>query len=127
MSDDLGRDRSMTQERAEIIRVRGVVQGVGFRPTVWRLARRCGLRGSVANDGEGVRIHACGPAAVLESFVRALVEEAPPLARVDAIERAPGALLEADAGFRIVASEPGLAHTGVVPDAATCPDCVRNS
>ncbi|MBV8524029.1 MAG: acylphosphatase, partial [Acetobacteraceae bacterium] len=47
-------------EHAELIRVRGLVQGVGFRPTVWRLADRHGLRGWVGNDGGGVTLSVCG-------------------------------------------------------------------
>ena len=50
------------QDAAELIRVRGLVQGVGFRPTVWHLARRFDLRGWVANDGDGVLIRVCGSA-----------------------------------------------------------------
>ena len=46
------------QATGERIRVRGIVQGVGFRPTVWRIARDLGVRGGVANDGEGVLIEA---------------------------------------------------------------------
>lgn len=115
--------------RAEFIRVGGLVQGVGFRPTVWRLAQRYGLRGSVCNDEQGVSIHACGSAAGIDGFVQALTQEAPPLARVDRIERAPAPLLSADAAFRIVASTVGAGsagvRAGVVPDAATCPECVR--
>jgi len=118
-------DTRVAQETAELIRVRGLVQGVGFRPTVWKLARRYGLRGSVRNDGQGVRIHACGPAAAIDAFVHALRDEAPLLARVDAIERAASELLQADADFRIVASRASSVQTGVVPDAATCADCVR--
>lgn len=112
-------------ERAEFIRVRGLVQGVGFRPTVWRLAQRYSLRGSVTNDGLGVSIHVCGSAEGIEAFVRALTQEAPPLARVDCIERGPATVLPADAAFRIVASSATGVHTGVVPDAATCPDCIK--
>lgn len=113
----------ISTESAERIRVRGLVQGVGFRPTVWRLAHRYGLRGWVANDGEGVNIHACGPASALHQFVRSLKQDSPPLARIDSIEREPAALLAQDDDFRIVASGATRIHTGVVADAATCPEC----
>lgn len=113
------------RESAELIRVGGLVQGVGFRPTVWRLAQRYGMRGTVANDGQGVSIHVCGASEGIDAFVQALTREAPPLARVDRIEREPAALLPSDAAFRIIASAATQVHTGVVPDAATCPDCVR--
>ena len=112
-------------DTAKLIRVRGLVQGVGFRPTVWRLARRFGLRGWVSNDGEGVSIHVCGPTAAIEEFELALPREAPPLARIDAIERSPAAALPQDADFRIVASHATAVHTGVVPDAASCAECVK--
>ena len=113
-------------ERAELIRVRGLVQGVGFRPTVWRLARRHGLRGWVANDGRGVSIHVCGAAEGVDAFVQALSVEAPPLARVEQVERMVAEVLPRDVQFDIVASPRGGAvHTGVVPDAATCFECLR--
>jgi hydrogenase maturation protein HypF len=64
-------------------RVRGVVQGVGFRPFVYGLARGHALGGFVLNDGEGVVIEAEGPPDSLERFADALVAQAPPLARVD--------------------------------------------
>ena len=116
-----------TVERAELIRVRGLVQGVGFRPTVWRLAHRHGLRGWVANDGRGVSIHVCGAADGVEAFVRSLTLDAPPLARVEGVERSIAAVLPSDQPFEIVASRNvGVAvHTGVVPDAATCAECLR--
>lgn len=126
-----------TPERAELIRVRGLVQGVGFRPTVWRLARRHGLRGWVANDAHGVRIHVCGAADAVDAFAHALSAEAPPLARVDAVERVAARPLPPGAAFEIVASigprDAGAAadaadaavHTGVVPDAATCAACLQ--
>ena len=111
------------EERAALIRVRGLVQGVGFRPTLWRLARRHGLRGWVANDGQGVRMHVCGAAAALEQFVLDLPGESPPLARIDRIEREPADALPPDTGFQIVHSHSTPARTGVVPDAAACSDC----
>ena len=106
---------------ARRIRVRGQVQGVGFRPFVWQLARRMGLRGQVLNDPEGVLIYAGGEG--LDAFETALRAEAPPLARVDAVESAPwdGPLGD---GFEIAASEGQGAETRVTPDAATCPDCL---
>lgn len=116
---------AFTDETAEFIRVRGLVQGVGFRPSVWRLAHRYGLRGWVANDGHGVSIRVCGATAAVDEFVLALSREAPPLARVDLVERELAATLPQDAGFNIVASQATGVHTGVVPDAATCPECVK--
>ena len=107
---------------AELIRVRGLVQGVGFRPAVWRLAHRFGLSGWVANDGEGVLMSVAGAPADIGSLVAELRREPPPLARIDAIERAPIAS-EAAEGFRIVGSLGQGSRTGVAPDAALCRDC----
>ncbi len=107
----------------EAIRVRGQVQGVGFRPTVWRLARQCGLRGDVRNDGEGVLARVRGDAAAIDRFCRLLREQCPPLAHIDSLERS--ALkepLEAE-NFRILSSDAGAVRTGVVADAATCAAC----
>ncbi len=109
-------------EPAELIRVRGLVQGVGFRPTVWRLARRYGLRGWVCNDGSGVTLSVCGSADGIADFVAELERAPPPLARIDAIERAP-AVAPADREFRIIESQASEIRTGVVPDAATCAAC----
>jgi hydrogenase maturation protein HypF len=112
-------------ETATLIRVRGLVQGVGFRPTMWRLAQRHGLRGWVANDGDGVRMHVCGPAAAVEGFVLDLPGESPPLARIDQIDREPAPPLPQDAGFHIAESAATAIRTGVAPDAATCAECVQ--
>ena len=110
----------------ELIRVRGLVQGVGFRPTVWRLARDCGLSGDVRNDSEGVLIHAWGDAAARERFLSRLRDEAPPLSRIDAMECAPlDTRAPRAAGFHIAASDSAGVHTGVVADAATCEACLR--
>jgi hydrogenase maturation protein HypF len=114
-------------EAGALIRVRGLVQGVGFRPTVFRLARRHGLRGWVANDGDGVRMQVCGPAAAVEEFVLGLPRESPPLARLDRIEREPAALLPADAGFHIAASIATTIDTGVAADAAACAACIEET
>ncbi|MEL6798699.1 MAG: carbamoyltransferase HypF [Pseudomonadota bacterium] len=109
----------MTQARR--IRVRGQVQGVGFRPFVWQLARTQGVAGHVLNDAEGVLIHAEG--ADLTAFEAALYTEAPPLARVDAVEGVSVAVTGVS-GFEIVASGAAGAETRVTPDAATCADCL---
>jgi hydrogenase maturation protein HypF len=106
---------------AEII-VRGIVQGVGFRPFVWRLAQRLGLFGEVRNAGDAVFIHAGGTREALAGFVSALREEAPVLSRVETITAHPVAPPEGD-GFRIVESGAGAVSIGIVPDIATCPAC----
>ncbi len=110
--------------RGEALRVRGTVQGVGFRPTVWRLAHECGLRGSVRNDAQGVLIEAWGTHAALEGFAARLRTEAPPLARIETVERVPLEGAIPDEGFRIVASGEGMVSTAVAADAATCPECL---
>ncbi len=113
---------------AELMRLRGTVQGVGLRPTVWRIASELGVLGSVANDAQGVLIRAVGPAAELDALARRLHAEAPPLARISAIERQPVALPAAlPAGFVIGRSGPAEAgdhFTAVAADAATCAACV---
>jgi hydrogenase maturation protein HypF len=111
--------------RGECIRVTGLVQGVGFRPTVWRLARECGLVGCVWNDAGGVVIHAWGPPDALEHLVQRLRAEPPPLARIERIERSTLAGNDEVPGeFRIVGSRRGEPRTGVAADAATCPACL---
>ncbi len=111
--------------RAERIHVDGIVQGVGFRPFVYRLAVRHGLEGWVRNSTAGVDIFAQGPPAAVEAFVRALQREAPPLAEVQAVRRWAVPPAEVQGGFRIVTSASAGGRTWVSPDAATCPDCLR--
>ena len=104
------------------VRVRGRVQGVGFRPTVWKLARELGVTGEVMNDGDGVLIRAGGAPNVLATFVARLSYAPPPLARVEIVEtRSYRGELAPE--FRIVASAGGAARTQIAPDAAICAAC----
>ena len=105
------------------IRVRGLVQGVGFRPTVWRLATDMGVEGDVLNDGAGVLIRAWAGRGLLDRFIDALRDQAPPLSRVEDIEWMPLAETLGHDGFQIAASVGDMAETGVVPDAGTCDAC----
>ena len=99
-----------------------MVQGVGFRPFVYRLALEESLAGFIGNDTDGVIIEIEGPHDRIESFLLRLRAEAPALARIDSVavrEIEPNG----DSGFRIVASEVrGSVATGIPADAATCPD-----
>ncbi|HTM19251.1 MAG TPA: carbamoyltransferase HypF [Kofleriaceae bacterium] len=107
------------------IRIRGTVQGVGFRPWVYRIAREAGLGGRVRNDPQGVTIEAFGPEEALVGFLDRLRSEAPPPARVRELHATtiPG---EATDGFVIDASgTDGGAALSIPPDLATCPDCER--
>lgn len=106
--------------------VEGTIQGVGFRPFVFRTARRLGLSGFVQNTAAGVLIEAEGPAWAVAELRRALTAEAPPLARVQRIAQAtlePSGRAEP---FVIVPSAQGAAvRTLAPPDTATCADCRR--
>ncbi|HLH25786.1 MAG TPA: carbamoyltransferase HypF [Chloroflexota bacterium] len=105
--------------------VRGVVQGVGFRPFVYRLATRYALAGWVLNRSGDVAIEIEGPPAALAAFRAALQTEAPPLARIEALDVADVPPVGAD-GFAILASRaaPDVAQP-VPPDTAPCADCLR--
>ncbi len=112
------------RERREVL-VRGVVQGVGFRPFVYRLALEEGLAGFIGNDTDGVTIEVEGPAGQVDAFLGRLRAETPPLARIDSVAVRDLAAT-GEAGFRIVASEVlGRVSTGIPADAATCADCLR--
>ena len=104
--------------------VTGVVQGVGFRPFVHRLAARFELAGFVLNDSRGVVIEVEGSAAAVDAFADELRRDAPPLARVTSIAATKLDPLGED-GFRIAASRPGAPQAMVPADAATCDDCLR--
>ncbi len=108
----------------EQIRVSGLVQGVGFRPTVWRLAYAYKLTGTVVNDGAGVLIVLQGASSLCDQFVQAIQQQSPPLARIDCIERESLENAVVFADFNIIESSEGSISTGVVHDAATCPDCL---
>jgi hydrogenase maturation protein HypF len=108
------------------IEVQGAVQGVGFRPFVFRLASELGLSGWVLNGTAGVVIEVEGGDASLEAFSRRLGAEAPPRARIRSVRES---LLEPVpySGFEIRFSEAGGQKTVLVlPDIATCPDCLRD-
>ncbi len=107
------------------ITARGVVQGVGFRPFVHRLASRCGLAGWVENTPGSVIIHVEGDAAALSRFRALFGSEIPPSARVTRLsvrKTAPTGV----PGFTIRASRhEGIALSTIPPDIATCPGCLR--
>ncbi|TYB50941.1 carbamoyltransferase HypF [Nonomuraea sp. PA05] len=108
------------------IEVHGIVQGVGFRPFVHRLATAIGIRGQVRNAGGHVVISATGPPASLEAFVSGLRTQPPSAARVRDVLVTSGQPEQQGPGFEIVASEvaPGT-HSEIPPDLATCADCLR--
>jgi hydrogenase maturation protein HypF len=106
------------------IRVVGVVQGVGFRPFVQRLATELDLSGHVGNDTEGVVVEVEGRASAVRSFEGRVVDEAPPLARIDEVEASDVAVV-GEMSFRIIESRStGQVRTLVSPDIAVCDDCL---
>jgi hydrogenase maturation protein HypF len=113
----------MTDEGRRI-EVRGTVQGVGFRPWIYRLARDEGIAGRVRNDGLGVTIEASGRPEALDRFVRRIRSEAPPAAAVRAV-LVESVAAERVAGFEIASSEGGEGRrVSIPPDLATCPECL---
>ncbi|MGI8413976.1 MAG: carbamoyltransferase HypF [Solirubrobacteraceae bacterium] len=117
--------RSPSNARRRIrSRVHGTVQGVGFRPYVYRLARELGLSGFVLNDSRGVLLEVEGASAAIDSFLARLAPDAPPLAvleRVQTQERP----VTGPGEFQILDSpQGGMADAPVAPDSATCEQCL---
>ncbi|MBR0396641.1 MAG: carbamoyltransferase HypF [Eubacterium sp.] len=114
----------MTDVTAYRIRVYGIVQGVGFRPFTARLARKCGITGTVCNKGSFVEITAEGTAAQTDAFLRGLKEDAPSrsvILKMDKEEISPAG----EASFRILRSEERRGDIFVSPDIATCKQCEK--
>ena len=104
------------------VRVRGRVQGVGFRPKIWHMARELGLAGEVLNDSDGVLVRIGGDRVRLAAFLDGIESELPPLARVESVEKRSYAG-RLSAKFRISESSRGGARTQIAPDAAICAAC----
>ncbi|HXW98760.1 MAG TPA: acylphosphatase, partial [Methanomicrobiales archaeon] len=109
------------RDRGRIL-VRGIVQGVGFRPFVYARARALAIRGTVKNTGSQVEIDAWG-----DQFDEFLddVTRGPPLSRIDSVEVLPLAG-EPPAGFGILTSSAGTLSGMIPPDVATCGECVED-
>jgi hydrogenase maturation protein HypF len=106
------------------IRVTGTVQGVGFRPFVYRTARALGLSGSVGNDAAGVVVEVEGAVASLDRLVHALAQDPPPLARIETVSVTTGPVLGVT-GFEVVGSqEGGGLDVPVSVDVGPCDACL---
>jgi hydrogenase maturation protein HypF len=125
-SEGVGQPAESSTLLRERVEVTGVVQGVGFRPFVHRLATELGLSGHVGNDSAKVFIEIAGSAEAIDRFARRLVDEAPPLARIVEVRRSTPVPDPGDEPvFRIVASTTADgARTLVPPDTAVCAECL---
>ncbi|MCB9641592.1 MAG: carbamoyltransferase HypF [Myxococcales bacterium] len=113
------------EQRGERINIRGIVQGVGFRPTVARLASIQGLRGWVKNGPSGVTILLAANKEACDRFLSSLQDALPPLARIASLERIEVTTTEEERQhFTIHKSQPGPLQTMVPPDAAVCSACI---
>jgi len=110
-------------DRRLAIRIRGQVQGVGFRPFVYRLALHHGLSGFVRNDGTGVEIEVQGTLEQLNGFQQGL-RQPPPLARIERLQVEDRQPLAKERSFKIAASSRGPAVAEITPDSAICPACL---
>ncbi|MFZ2448726.1 MAG: carbamoyltransferase HypF [Syntrophobacteraceae bacterium] len=118
-------DQAPRDGRRVLVKVRGIVQGVGFRPFIYQLALRHGLGGWVRNREDGVEIEISGPAGTVEAFIGDISAKAPPLSRIVSVDVAelPFAPLE---GFQIVKSGSRRSRSTLIsPDVCTCADCLR--
>ena len=127
-SDDNASSSNAASVFLEQIHVTGTVQGVGFRPFVWRLASKHQLTGSVINNSNGVTIQVYGEQTRMNQFVTDLQDNPPPLARIDHITRNAGFIPENISDvpqcFSIETSQTGVSNTHITADAAVCEQCL---
>jgi hydrogenase maturation protein HypF len=119
-------DRRAGPPEGRRFEIRGTVQGVGMRPFVWRLARACGVGGTVRNHAGGVTVVAYGPREALDAFEARLRAERPPAARVRDLVAEP-VPFDASAPPALAIVESGGAderRVTIPPDLATCPACL---
>ena len=108
------------------LKIRGIVQGVGFRPFVHKLVRRCGLSGYIKNTSSGVALELEGERPALERFVALLPEQAPVLAVIESMEASYSPELRGYEGFEIRQSQrEEFRNTLISPDIGICEDCLR--
>ncbi len=110
---------------ARTIRINGIVQGVGFRPFVYQLAHRHDIRGTVANTGDGVIIHAEGTPFRIDAFRRDLEAEPPPLSRITELSVSPVPLRHPSRFTIELSAGGGGRATLISPDVSICEDCRR--
>ena len=117
----------MIQHKRTALLAAGQVQGVGFRPFIYRLAVEGGLSGSVGNTSDGVRIEVQGPPEQVDTFAVRLRRELPPLARLTRLEITELPPVDGETEFVIVASHGHAGHSVLVsPDVGICEDCLRD-
>jgi hydrogenase maturation protein HypF len=126
---DVGTQREETGDGGTrtgvLLRVRGVVQGVGFRPFVHGLAVRHALDGWVRNGTDGVEIAVEGVASEVEAFVRELRTDAPPLARIDDLVSEPRQSADLHSFSILASAAPNDERQPVAPDVTLCNACER--
>ena len=111
--------------RRVLVKVRGIVQGVGFRPFIYQLARRYGLNGWVRNQSDGVEIQVAGPADSVRSFIGSISSEPPPMARIVKVETTDLPYQDLEE-FKIIGSRALQSRSTLIsPDVCTCSDCLR--
>lgn len=110
----------------KMIKIEGIVQGVGFRPTVFRYAQELNLTGSILNDAQGVFLEIQGNFDQTDRFIKKFLDSPPPMARIDKVTQYSLPILKGEKEFIIKMSQSkGVKEVAISPDIKVCPDCLR--